>query len=103
MRSARGFSPSRKEYESKKIDCPSGGRQSALRAEAALHAAVDRERELWRKGHEDRGKLALIERMEARGRRVSGKPSYFARSVLPAPLSVESTRRPILRRPGFTP
>ena len=64
------------EYKGKKVDCPSCGRRSVLRTEAELHAAADREKELRRKHNEDREKLALIERMNTRGRKVSGKPYY---------------------------
>jgi uncharacterized Zn finger protein (UPF0148 family) len=64
------------EYQGKKVECPSCGRRSVLRTEAELHAAAEQEQELRRKRQDDREKLALIERMEARGRKGSGKPYY---------------------------
>jgi hypothetical protein len=68
------------EYRGKKVDCPSCGRRFVLLTEEEAHqasaAAAAEVEDSRRKREEDRQKIALLERLESRARKRSGKPYY---------------------------
>lgn len=64
------------EYRGKKVECPACGRRVLVQTEEELHAAEEREESLRRKREEDRDRIALIERMDSRAGRRSGRPYY---------------------------
>jgi DNA-directed RNA polymerase subunit RPC12/RpoP len=58
----------------KKVDCPACGHRSILRTQEEIQELQDVQSERQRKIEEDRERIALIEKMEARGR--GAKPYY---------------------------
>jgi DNA-directed RNA polymerase subunit RPC12/RpoP len=64
------------DYRGRKIDCPSCGRRFLVQTEEDILAAREREAEVRRGEEEDRDRIALIERMDSRGRMKAGKPYY---------------------------
>lgn len=64
------------EYRGKKIDCPACGRRVLVQTEADLQALQSREKDLKRKREEDKDKIALIEKIDSRTRKPSGRPYY---------------------------
>ncbi|MBI4601089.1 MAG: hypothetical protein HY721_03925 [Planctomycetes bacterium] len=64
------------EYRGRKVECPSCGRRFVVRTDQEIQAEADQEESLKRKRDEDRDKLALIERMQARGGKRPGRPYY---------------------------
>ena len=64
------------EYRGKKVDCPSCGRRVLVQTDEDLQAAQEREEENQRRLEADKDRIALIERMDSRGRRRAGRPYY---------------------------
>lgn len=71
----KGFSAP-EEYRGRKVVCPGCGRRIPVQTEEEIQAKLSEEREAERLREADREKIALIERMEARGQKRSGKPYY---------------------------
>lgn len=64
------------QYRGRKIECPSCHRRFVLKSADDQEDTLKEEAAAQRKKDEDREKLALIERMDSRGERRSGRPYY---------------------------
>ena len=64
------------QYRGRKVECPGCGRRFVLRTEQELREAQKESEATERRKEEDREKLALIERVGARGSRRTGRPYY---------------------------
>jgi DNA-directed RNA polymerase subunit RPC12/RpoP len=64
------------DYRGKRIDCPACARRFILRTEEDIQAVSEKEEAEKKRLVENREKLELIERAEARGQRKAGRPYY---------------------------